>query len=238
MVEFNPDTKVVILTGAGISAESGIKTFRASDGLWENHAIEDVATPYAWERDPELVWNFYQGRRSQLQQVEPNPAHQALVTLEEYLGDNLLLVTQNVDDLHSRAGSKNLIHMHGELRILRCEECHETFDMMEKEHLTSEYVPCPGCSNQRLRPHIVWFHEMPFQLPEIYAAVEECDIFMTIGTSGHVYPAAGLIDVAKQSGALCVGVNLDEPMNYELHDEFHQGKAGELLPDLIANAIK
>jgi NAD-dependent deacetylase len=128
--------------------------------------------------------------------------------------------------------------MHGELRILRCEECHETFDMMEEEHLTSEYVPCPNCSNQRLRPHIVWFHEMPFQLPEIYAAVEECDIFMTIGTSGHVYPAAGLIDVAKQSGALCVGVNLDEPINYELHDEFHQGKAGELLPDLIANAIK
>ena len=237
MVEYNPDTKVVILTGAGISAESGIKTFRASDGLWENHAIEDVATPYAWERDPELVWNFYQGRRRQLQNVEPNPAHRALVTLEDYLGDNLLLVTQNVDDLHSRAGSKNLIHMHGELRILRCEECHQTFDMMEENHLTSQYVPCPSCSNQRLRPHIVWFHEMPFQLSEIYAAVEECDIFMTIGTSGHVYPAAGLIDVAKQAGALCVGVNLDEPMNYELHDEFHQGKAGELLPSLIAEWI-
>ena len=233
MVEFTPDTKVVILTGAGISAESGIKTFRASDGLWENHAIEDVATPYAWERNPELVWNFYQGRRRQLQDVEPNPAHQALVTLEEYLGDNLLLVTQNVDDLHSRAGSKNLIHMHGELRILRCEECHEIFDMMEPNHLTSEYITCPSCSNQRLRPHIVWFHEMPFQLPEIYAAVEECDVFMTIGTSGHVYPAAGLIDVAKQAGALCVGVNLDEPMNYELHDEFHQGRAGELLPNLV-----
>tara|TARA_B100001287_G_scaffold58894_1_gene47118 strand:- start:161 stop:877 length:717 start_codon:yes stop_codon:yes gene_type:complete len=233
MVEFTPDTKVVILTGAGISAESGIKTFRASDGLWENHAIEDVATPYAWERNPELVWNFYQGRRRQLQDVEPNPAHQALVTLEEYLGDNLLLVTQNVDDLHSRAGSKNLIHMHGELRILRCEECHEIFDMMEPSHLTSQYITCPSCSNQRLRPHIVWFHEMPFQLPEIYAAVEECDVFMTIGTSGHVYPAAGLIDVAKQAGALCVGVNLDEPMNYELHDEFHQGRAGELLPNLV-----
>ncbi len=233
MVEFTPDTKVVILTGAGISAESGIKTFRASDGLWENHAIEDVATPYAWERNPELVWNFYQGRRRQLQDVEPNPAHQALVILEEYLGDNLLLVTQNVDDLHSRAGSKNLIHMHGELRILRCEECHEIFDMMEPSHLTSQYITCPSCSNQRLRPHIVWFHEMPFQLPEIYAAVEECDVFMTIGTSGHVYPAAGLIDVAKQAGALCVGVNLDEPMNYELHDEFHQGRAGELLPNLV-----
>ena len=233
MVEITSTTKVVILTGAGISAESGIKTFRASDGLWENHAIEDVATPYAWKKDPELVWNFYQGRRTQLREVEPNPAHKALVRLEEYLGDNFLLVTQNVDDLHSRAGSKNLIHMHGELRILRCEECHETFDMMEDQHLTTEYVPCPSCSSQRLRPNIVWFHEMPFQLTTIYAAVEECDVFMTIGTSGHVYPAAGLIDMAKLSGARCVGVNLDEPMNFDQHDEFHQGKAGRLLPSLI-----
>ena len=172
-----------------------------------------------------------------MQDVEPNPAHRALVTLEEYLGENLLLVTQNVDDLHSRAGSKNLIHMHGELRILRCEECHETFDMMEQEHLTSEYVPCPSCSNQRLRPHIVWFHEMPLQMSEIYAAVEECDVFMTIGTSGHVYPAAGLIDVAKQFGAHCIGINLEPPMNYDQHDEFHQGKAGELLPDLVEQIV-
>ncbi|MED5308179.1 MAG: Sir2 family NAD-dependent protein deacetylase, partial [Candidatus Thermoplasmatota archaeon] len=165
------------------------------------------------------------------------PAHRALVTLEDYLGDNLLLVTQNVDDLHSRAGSKNLIHMHGELRILRCEECHETFDMMEQEHLTSEYVPCPSCHSERLRPHIVWFHEMPLQMSEIYAAVEECDVFMTIGTSGHVYPAAGLIDVAKQAGAHCIGINLEPPMNYDQHDEFHQGKAGELLPDFVEQII-
>ena len=233
MVQVTQSSKVVVLTGAGISAESGIKTFRASDGLWENHAIEDVATPYAWERDPELVWNFYQGRRNQLQDVEPNPAHEALVTLEKFLGVNFLLVTQNVDDLHSRAGSKNLIHMHGELRILRCEECHETFDMMEQEHLTADYIACPSCHSQRLRPHIVWFHEMPLQMSEIYAAVEECDVFMTIGTSGHVYPAAGLIDVAKQAGAHCIGINLEPPMNYDQHDEFHQGKAGELLPDFV-----
>ncbi len=237
MVQVTQSSKVVVLTGAGISAESGIKTFRASDGLWENHAIEDVATPYAWERDPELVWNFYQGRRNQLQDVKPNPAHRALVTLEKFLGENFLLVTQNVDDLHSRAGSKNLIHMHGELRILRCEECHDTFDMMEQEHLTSEYVPCPSCHSQRLRPHIVWFHEMPLQMSKIYAAVEECDVFMTIGTSGHVYPAAGLIDVAKQAGAHCIGINLEPPMNYDQHDEFHQGKAGELLPDFVEQII-
>ena len=237
MVQVTQSSKVVILTGAGISAESGIKTFRASDGLWENHAIEDVATPYAWQKNPQLVWQFYQGRRKQLLEVEPNPAHEALVTLENFLGENFLLVTQNVDDLHSKAGSKNLIHMHGELKILRCEECHDTFDMMEEEHLTSEYVPCPSCHSQRLRPHIVWFHEMPLQMSEIYAAVEECDVFMTIGTSGHVYPAAGLIDVAKQAGAHCIGINLEPPMNYDQHDEFHQGKAGELLPDFVEQII-
>ena len=236
-MQIKRDTKVVILTGAGISAESGIKTFRDADGLWEDHSIEDVATPYAWQRDPNLVWRFYQARRNQLLQVEPNPAHLALVSLEEFLGDNFLLVTQNVDDLHSRAGSKNLIHMHGELRILRCEKCYETFDLMEEKHLTEHYVPCPSCSHERLRPHIVWFHEMPLKMSEIYAAVEDCDVFITIGTSGHVYPAAGLIDVAKQAGAHCIGVNLEPPMNIAQHDEFHHGKAGELLPGLIEKIV-
>ena len=237
-MQIGSNTKVVILTGAGISAESGLKTFRDDDGLWENHAIEDVATPYAWERDPNLVWRFYQARRNQLLEVEPNPAHQALVRLEEFLGENFLLVTQNVDDLHSRAGSKNLIHMHGELRILRCEMCHKTFDLMEEKHLTEQYVSCPSCDSERLRPHIVWFHEMPLKMAEIYAAVEECDVFITIGTSGHVYPAAGLIDVAKQAGATCIGINLEPPMNIAQHDEFHQGKAGELLPRMIKKIVK
>ena len=134
---FGKDTRVVILTGAGISAESGIRTFRASDGLWEDHRIEDVATPMAWERDPELVWRFYQGRRRQLLDVVPNPAHIALVELERFLVEDLLLVTQNVDDLHSRAGSRNLIHMHGELRKLRCEECGEIVVAMDDIHPVS-----------------------------------------------------------------------------------------------------
>jgi len=237
VAEITLDSKVVILTGAGISAESGIKTFRAADGLWENHSIEDVATPYAWERDSNLVWKFYQARRNQLLDVEPNPAHNALVKLEQYLGENFLLVTQNVDDLHSRAGSKNLIHMHGELRCLRCEECHSVFDLMEKKHLGEDFIKCLDCDNLRLRPHIVWFHEMPMQMSKIYAAVEQCDVFLTIGTSGHVYPAAGLIDVAKANGAKCIGVNLEPPINFEQHDEFHQGKAGELLPKLIDELI-
>ena len=233
MIKIDSNTKVVVLTGAGISAESGIKTFRDSDGLWENHAIEDVATPYAWQQNPELVWTFYQKRREQLLEVNPNPAHHALAEIEQHIGENFLLITQNVDDLHERGGSSNVIHMHGELRKLRCEDCQSVFEMMEEEHLTEDYVACPDCGNERLRPHIVWFHEIPLQLEEIYYAVENCDVFMTIGTSGHVSPASGLIYLANSCGATCVGVNLDKPVNHDGHDHFHQGKAGELLPDLV-----
>lgn len=233
MLKVNLDTKIVVLTGAGISAESGIKTFRDSDGLWEEHAIEDIATPYAWQKNPKLVWDFYQKRRNQLERVEPNPAHIALVKIEEHLGNDFLIVTQNVDDLHHRAGSNNVIHMHGELRLLRCEKCNNVFEMMENMHLTENYVSCTQCENKRLRPHIVWFHETPFQLSEIYQAVENCDLFITIGTSGHVYPAAGLISLAKSCGAICIGVNLDIPVNHDEYDYFYQGKAGELLPDLV-----
>ena len=230
---FQSDTRVVVLTGAGISAESGIRTFRANDGVWENHRIEDVATPFAWERDPKLVWEFYQGRRRQLLDVVPNSAHNALVSLENYL-DEFLLITQNVDDLHSRAGSKKLIHIHGELRKLRCETCGQVIDAMNDEHLQNQYVECTQCTNKRLRPHIVWFHEMPFRMDEIYDAVGRCEVFIAIGTSGHVYPAAGLLSVAKDVGAHCIGINLDPPENVALFDEFHQGLAGELVPTLIS----
>ena len=227
------DMRVVVLTGAGISAESGIKTFRANDGIWENHRIEDVATPLAWERDPQLVWEFYQNRRRQLLNVNPNPAHKALVSLESYLHE-FLLITQNVDDLHSRAGSKKLIHIHGELRKLRCEMCGEIVNAMDGEHLQDQYVECVQCENKRLRPHIVWFGEMPFRMNEIYHAVGECDVFIAIGTSGHVYPAAGLLSIAKDVGAHCIGINLDPPENVVLFDEFHQGQAGELVPVLVS----
>ena len=230
------ETKVVILTGAGISAESGIRTFRASDGLWEEHRIEDVATPMGWERNPQLVWDFYQARRNQLFEVEPNPGHTALTTLEDHL-DDMLLVTQNVDNLHERAGSKNLIHIHGELEKLRCEECHHVDVMMEPQDLDSSFVSCPVCSNTMMRPHIVWFHEMPMQMAEIENALNQCDVFIAIGTSGHVYPAAGFLASAKQQGSYCIGINLDAPLNYELFDEFHQGKAGEILPDLVSKWI-
>ena len=234
---FEKGTRVVILTGAGISAESGIRTFRASDGLWENHRIEDVATPFAWMRDPELVWGFYQGRRRQLLEVEPNPAHEVLVTLEQALGDDFLLITQNVDDLHSRAGTKKLIHMHGELRKLRCEQCGEIVVAMDEGHLADDYVACSACGAERLRPHIVWFHEMPLHMREINQAVADCDVFIAIGTSGHVYPAAGLLGIAQACGAHCIGINLDPPENVALFDEFHQGKAGELLPNLVKDWV-
>ena len=230
------ETKVVILAGAGISAESGIRTFRASDGLWEEHRIEDVATPMGWERNPQLVWDFYQARRNQLFEVEPNLGHTALTTLEDHL-DDLLLVTQNVDNLHERAGSKNLIHIHGELEKLRCEECHHVEVMMEPQDLGSSFVSCPVCSNTMMRPHIVWFHEMPMQMAEIENALNQCDVFIAIGTSGHVYPAAGFLASAKQQGSYCIGINLDAPLNYDLFDEFHQGKAGEILPDLVSKWI-
>ncbi len=230
---FQSNSRVVVLTGAGISAESGIRTFRANDGVWENHRIEDVATPFAWERDPKLVWEFYQGRRRQLLDVVPNSAHDALVLLENYL-DEFLLITQNVDDLHSRAGSKKLIHIHGELRKLRCETCGQVIEAMNDEHLQNQYVECTQCTDKKLRPHIVWFHEMPFQMDEIYDAVGKCDVFIAIGTSGHVYPAAGLLSVAKDVGAYCIGINLDPPENVSLFDEFHQGLAGELVPTLIS----
>lgn len=228
-------TRVVILTGAGISAESGIKTFRASDGLWEEHRIEDVATPRGWASNPELVWSFYQQRRRQLLEVEPNSGHKALVELEKFL-DEFLLVTQNVDDLHERAGSQNLIHMHGDLESLRCVECGHIEVMMDEEHLGDEFVACNHC-RARVRPHIVWFGEPPLQLHKIEDAIRNCDVFIAIGTSGHVSPASGFLYTARQHGAHTIGINLDPPQNVFFFDEFHQGKAGELLPSLVQKWI-
>ena len=225
------ETNVVILTGAGISAESGIRTFRDSNGLWENHRIEEVATPEGWQANPQLVWNFYQQRRRQLLEVEPNQGHEALVQLENHLND-FLLVTQNVDNLHERAGSKNLIHMHGELTKLRCESCPNIEDTMAVEHLLDAFLYCPKC-NGRLRPHIVWFNEMPMQMGKIEKALSECDVFIAIGTSGHVYPAANFLHIARRHGAHTMGINLDPPENVYFFDEFFQGKAGEILPLLV-----
>ena len=225
--------KVVILTGAGISAESGVRTFRDNDGLWENHRVEEVATPGAWIRDPSLVWRFYQARRNQLLDVDPNPAHLALADLESKI-DSLTLITQNVDDLHERGGSKEVIHMHGSLRSLRCERSGRSETRMDKEDLGGDYVFCGCCSEpSRMRPDIVWFGEIPMEMEAIYRDVERCDVFIVIGSSGHVYPAAGLVNLANSHGAHTILVNYELPVNGGDFDEIHIGRAGELLPGLV-----
>lgn len=225
--------RIVVLTGAGISAESGIRTFRDGDGLWEEHRIEDVATPQAWHADPMFVWRFYQARRRQMLEVEPNPAHEALADLAER-HEELTLITQNVDDLHERAGNTSTIHMHGRLKTLRCERSGQTEVRMEEGDLKDEFLTCTCCAvAQRLRPDIVWFGEMPMHMEDIYAAVEECDTFLVVGSSGHVYPAAGLVNVANAAGAKTILVNLEAPVNADAFTEVHLGKAGEILPGVL-----
>ncbi len=225
---------VVVLTGAGISADSGVATFRGAGGLWEGHRVEEVATPEAWDRDPRMVWRFYQMRRASLDGVEPNAAHRSLVQLAEALdgaGCSFTLVTQNVDDLHQRAGSQ-VLPMHGELSVLRCEACGER--RRDRESLDPEtFLPCPACGHPCLRPDIVWFGEMPYHLEEIEQAVLACTHFLAIGTSGLVYPAAGYLHLARQMGAETIVQSLDQPENVHPGDRFVQGRAAEAMPALV-----
>lgn len=227
------EKRVVVLTGAGISAESGIRTFRDNDGLWENHRLEDVATPEAWRIDPNLVWRFYQVRRRQLLEVRANPAHVALAQLAAGL-DGMTLITQNVDDLHERGGSDDVVHMHGQLATLRCEVSGRNEVRMNDDDLVDDFLFCSCCAAPaRLRPDIVWFGEMPMHMEAIYTAVDACEVFVVVGSSGHVYPAADLVHIAKANGAHTVLVNAEAPLNIEAFDEVHLGKAGELLPGLV-----
>ena len=229
------DKEVVVLTGAGISAESGVRTFRDNDGLWENHRVEDVATPEAWVSDQSLVWRFYQARRNQLLEVLPNPAHFALAQLESKT-ESLTLITQNVDDLHERGGSESVIHMHGRLQTLRCETTGLSEVRMGEHDLGGDFVLCNCCAvSSRMRPDIVWFGEIPMEMDVIYREVEKCDVFIVIGSSGHVYPAAGLVNLANSNDAHTILVNLELPINGGDFDEVHIGKAGEILPDLVKN---
>ncbi|WP_154223211.1 Sir2 family NAD+-dependent deacetylase [Marinicella rhabdoformis] len=224
--------KVVVLTGAGISAESGLSTFRDNDGLWENHRVEEVATPEAFDRNPELVQRFYNMRRANLKSVEPNAAHVALAQAEQQF-ESFLLVTQNVDDLHERAGSKNLLHMHGELLKQRCVQCHDVSEIIGE---LSVNAICPNCDGVgSLRPDIVWFGEMPYFMDDIMAALMDCDLFVSIGTSGSVYPAAGFVQIANQSGARTVELNLEPG---DLQSEFQQaqyGKATAVVGEFFGN---
>ena len=229
---------IVILTGAGISQESGIATFRDSDGLWENERIDDVATPGGFARNPKKVLDFYNARRRQLlsPEVQPNPAHEALARLERESAEPVLVVTQNVDDLHERAGTKNLLHMHGELLKARCAACGRVRQC--EEDMFPEDA-CPACSKGgSLRPHIVWFEEMPLYLEDIEQALENCRVFVSIGTSGNVYPAAGFATHARHNGAHVVELNLEPSLGARAFHEGRYGKAGEVVPAWVEEILE
>jgi NAD-dependent deacetylase len=232
-------SSIVILTGAGISAESGIKTFRDHHGLWENHRIEDVASPEGFARDPNLVHNFYNARRSQLllPEVQPNPAHLALVELEKKWDGDYLLITQNVDDLHERAGSKKIISMHGELLKIRCQRSQQVFDWSSSSPLEITHS-CECCQlTGMLRPHIVWFGEMPLEMERIYLALESCDYFLSIGTSGQVYPAAGFVNQVPVS-AKKIEINAERSMMAHAFDEHILGMASVEVPLFVKKLLQ
>ena len=294
---------IVVLTGAGVSAESGVATFRGPDGLWEGHRVEDVATPHAFERDPALVHAFYDARRAKLGTVEPNGAHAALARLDAEWPGELLIVTQNVDDLHERAGTKRLLHMHGELKKGWCLACGERFPwdgpmgenslnavrpepveglsffsneqrksspstMTKTDHppdgpglsssgrtdvrgtsvrtssgrtevgICEAVNICPSCNAVgRVRPDIVWFGEMPYAMERIDEALMRCDLFVSIGTSGAVYPAAGFVQTARYCGAHCVEINLEPSLGSYFFHESRTGKAGELVPQWVDEVL-
>lgn len=225
---------IVILTGAGVSAESGIDTFRGAGGLWENHRVEDVATPEAFARDPELVLRFYDMRRAAIQEKQPNEAHAALARLDAEWPGELLIVTQNVDDLHERAGARRLLHMHGEHLLAWCTAC-------DARHAWSGPLihrpPCPACESPSLRPDVVWFGEMPYQMERIHAALRDADLFVSIGTSGAVYPAAGFVRSARDLGARTLELNLEPSQGSHLFHECRHGPASEVVPAWVAEML-
>jgi NAD-dependent deacetylase len=229
-------TNIVILTGSGISAESGVATFRGPDGLWEGHRVEDVATPEAFQRDPVLVQDFYDQRRAKLKTVEPNTAHLALARLDAEWPGELLIVTQNVDDLHERAGAKRLLHMHGELTSAWCLAC----DARSRWHEDlGDHPLCPACGKAgHLRPDIVWFGEMPYEMERIDRALMDADLFVSIGTSGAVYPAAGFVQTARYAGTRTLEINLEPSLGSAYFHESRIGRAGDLVPAWVEEMLK
>ncbi len=226
---------IVILTGAGISAESGLKTFRAEDGLWENHPVEEVATPEGFARDPALVQRFYDERRAQIRAAQPNPAHEALGRLDQEWNGELLLVTQNIDDLHERGGARRVLHMHGEALSAWCRAC----DARHRWEGPLGHGPaCPSCGKAAMRPDIVWFGEMPYQMDRIFDALARADLFVSIGTSGAVYPAAGFVQQAAASGARTLELNLEESLGSRNFDEARLGAASVLVPAWVDEVLR
>src|SRR5579862_8009331 len=228
---------IVVLTGAGISKESGLSTFRDADGIWAQYRVEDVATPEAFARDPAFVHEFYNLRRRNLlaEDVRPNAAHLALAELEREWQGDFLLATQNIDDLHERAGSRRLVHMHGEMRKVRCEPCGDVRVFDGDLSLESRCAACGFVGG--LRPHVVWFGEMPFEMERIGLALARCNLFVSIGTSGNVYPAAGFVAEARSRGARTVELNLEPSQGESLFAERRYGKASEIVPDYVERLL-
>ncbi|EEB84907.1 NAD-dependent deacylase [Roseobacter sp. GAI101] len=223
-------SKIVILTGAGISAESGIETFRAEDGLWAQHRVEDVATPEGFARNPELVVSFYNARRKQAAEVSPNAAHKALARLEQLYAGQVIVVTQNVDDLHEKGGSQNVMHMHGALKSALCAACDHRWPA---PMVMAPGDICPKCSAPAARPDIVWFGEMPYEMDAIFDHLAEADIFAAIGTSGNVYPAAGFVAEARSNGAHTIELNLERSAVGNQFAEHRTGPATRTVTDWV-----
>ncbi|MFI5112529.1 MAG: NAD-dependent deacylase [Terriglobales bacterium] len=231
MIDISTNDRVFVLTGAGVSAESGLPTFRGAGGLWRGYRVEDVASPVAWARDPLMVWQFYSMRRKAHSEKYPNPAHYALAKLQEALGDRFFMCTQNVDKLHEEAGSRGVVHMHGRLFQSRCDTCARP--PFEDANTYEDNVPRCACGGQ-IRPHICWFGETPYEMDAIERELRRCSVFMAVGTSGVVYPAAAFAAQARRSGgARTYYVGPEEPANRALFDECYLGLAGELLPRLF-----
>lgn len=233
-ISIGPEDHVFVLTGAGISAESGLPTFRGMDGVWRTYRVEEVASPEAWRRDPRLVWEFYSERRRKHKTVQPNPGHYALAELERQLGERLFLCTQNVDRLHEEAGSQRVVHMHGMLFQSRCErDCgRPPFD---DDWTYDGRTEIPRCEcGGRIRPHICWFGEMPFEMDRIFRELERCTLFVAAGTSGVVYPAAAFVEHARSRRSVrTYYVGPEEPANLMFFDQVFLGPSGELLPKLF-----
>jgi NAD-dependent deacetylase len=231
----NASRNIVILTGAGVSAESGIDTFRSEGGLWEQHRVEDVATPEAFARDPDLVLRFYDMRRAAIQTKQPNAAHLALGRLDAAWPGQLLIVTQNIDDLHERGGAARVLHMHGEHLNAWCTACDArprwTGTLIERP-------PCPACGTPALRPDVVWFGEVPYRMDQIHAALREADLFVSIGTSGAVYPAAGFVRMARDLGAATLELNLEASQGSRWFHESRFGPASELVPAWVEEVLQ
>lgn len=225
---------IVILTGAGISAESGLGTFRDEGGLWAQHRIEDVATPEGFARNPQLVVDFYNSRRAEAANAAPNPAHRALARLQATHPSDVLLVTQNVDDLHEKSGSSAVVHMHGALNSALCGTCDHRWTARLQMHVGEA---CPACGAPAARPDIVWFGEMPYHMDRIEAALTRADIFAAIGTSGNVYPAAGFVQMATYAGAKTVEMNLDPSITVNQFEETRPGKASQTVPDWVDSIL-